>query len=285
MSTLIVGGGGMLGRAVSSEGRSRGAEVHAYDRDQFDLLDAREMSRVAETVRPTSIINCAALTAVDECEERAAEAMAVNGTAVGDLAEISCRLGAHLVQVSTDFVFDGGASRPYREEDPPEPLSSYGRSKLEGERRALEWDGSLVLRTSWLFGPGGANFVTAMVGRIDADDKPLQVVDDQIGCPTYTVYLARAIWDLLSLRSVGILHYRNRHPVSWRDFAERIASLLGDEDEVEAISTEDLARPAPRPRYSVLDVSRFESLVGQSVDEWEVGLSEYLQTIRDRGLS
>ena len=275
----------MLGIAVSSEGRSRGAEVCSYDREQLDVLDAGEILRVAERLRPTSIVNCAALTAVDECESRAEEAMAVNGAAVGDLAEISRRLDAHLIQVSTDFVFDGEASRPYREDDPPAPLSSYGRSKLEGERRALEWGGSLVLRTSWLFGPGGANFVTAMAGRIHGGDKPLRVVDDQVGCPTYTLYLAKAIWDLLSLRSVGILHYRNRHPVSWRDFAARIATLLGDEDEVEAISTEDLARPAPRPRYSVLDVSRFESLVGRPVEDWEVGLNEYLKTIRDRGLS
>ena len=275
----------MLGRAVVAEGRRRAEAVVALARDEVDIRRRDQVLAAARDAAPGTIVNCAAFTAVDACEERRDEAMEVNGTAVGHLVEAAREVGARLVQVSTDFVFDGASDRPYTEEDAPAPLSVYGRSKLEGERRAAELPSSLIVRTSWLFGPGGGNFVATMARLIATGETPLRVVDDQVGCPTYTVYLARALWDLERLRTCGIIHYRNGAPVSWHGFAVRIASLLGDTDGVEAISTKELARPAPRPRYSVLDVSRFERLTRRPVESWEPGLEHYLQQIDDGGLS
>lgn len=283
MTTLILGAGGMLGRALVEEGQDRKEQLVALGHADVDVTHREELLRAALAAAPGAIINCAALTAVDECEDREAEAMAVNGVAVGHVAEAAEAASAHLVQISTDFVFDGEAAGPYVESTPPAPLSAYGRSKLEGERLARQWESSLVLRTSWLFGPGGPNFVATVARSIATVPEPLRVVDDQVGCPTYTPYLARGIWDLVGLRSTGIVHYRNRDPISWHGFAVKIASLLGDPKEVEAITTEELARPAPRPRYSVLDVSRFESLTGRSVEAWTPGLEDYLHLIRDRG--
>lgn len=282
MTTLILGGGGMLGQALRREGERRRQEVVALGRDQVDVRRGREIARAARSTAAATIVNCAALTAVDACEERRDEAMAVNGEAVGEIVAAARQTGARLVQVSTDFVFAGRRRSPYPETHRPSPLSVYGSSKLEGERQAARLDRSLIVRTSWLFGPGGGNFVAAIAARLAAGAKPLRVVDDQVGCPTYTPYLARAIWDLIGLRSTGIVHYRNGDPISWHGFAVKIAALLGDPDDVEAISSEELARPARRPRYSVLDVSRFERLTGRTVESWETGLEAYLRHIHDR---
>ncbi|MDX1643118.1 MAG: dTDP-4-dehydrorhamnose reductase [Thermoanaerobaculia bacterium] len=274
-STLILGAGGMLGTALCREAAPE-EPLMALSRAELDIRDRRAVEERVTAARPEAIVNCAAMTAVDACEERRDEAFAVNGEAVGHLAAAARDCGALLVQVSTDFVFDGAQSTPYREDDTPNPLSVYGRSKLEGEHRALEWEESLVVRTSWIFGPGGTNFVATMARLIREDRKPLRVVADQVGCPTYSLYLARAIWQLVGLRSKGIVHYRNREPISWHGFASSIAALLDDADEVEPISSEELARLAPRPRYSVLDVSRFERLARRTVEPWSAGLEEYL---------
>lgn len=279
-STLILGTGGMLGTALCREA-APGARLVALPHSELDIRDRRAVEEIVAAAEPETIVNCAAMTAVDACESRAEEAFAVNGEAVGHLATAARAGGAQLVQVSTDFVFDGERSTPYREEATPNPLSVYGRSKLDGERRALEWEESLVVRTSWVFGPGGTNFAATMERLVRQKKRPLQVVSDQFGCPTYSRYLARAIWELVGLRSRGIVHYRNREPISWHGFASSIASLLGDPDEIEPISSEELARPAPRPRYSVLDVSRFESLTRRTVEPWRKGLEEYLDVADD----
>lgn len=283
-TTLIFGAGGMLGTALARVAPEAGRTV-SVPRSEVDIRNRRAVQERVRAEAPAAIVNCAALTAVDACESRQREAMEINGEAVGHLAEAAREVSAHLVQVSTDFVFDGRRSTPYREGDAADPLSVYGRTKLIGEQRALEWDHSLVVRTSWVFGPGGGNFVATMARLITAGKKPLRVVADQTGCPTYSRFLAGAIWELLGLRSRGVVHYRNREPISWHGFASAIATRLGDPDEVEPISTEELARPAPRPRYSVLDVSRFESLTGRGVERWSEGLEEYLDETADWGLS
>lgn len=282
MTTLILGAAGMLGQALLAEGARRDESVIGLGVDELDVRDGHAVLAVVGRERPRRIINCAALTAVDACETRREDALEVNGRAVGHIIDAARSIGADVLQVSTDFVFDGASRKPYREETEPSPLSVYGESKRLGELATLTYERGLVVRTSWLFGPGGANFVDAMAGLIGDGKKPLRVVDDQVGCPTYTPYLARAIWDLLELRINGVVHYRNRHPVSWHAFACEVASLLDDPDEVVAISSEELARPAPRPAYSVLDVSRFERLVGRQVESWQEGLIEYLTTIRGR---
>jgi dTDP-4-dehydrorhamnose reductase len=294
--TLILGGAGMLGRAVLAAARARGWPALALDRRQADVLDEARLAYWVEEFRPELVVNCAAYTRVDDCESQPELAMAVNGEAAGHVARAAERGGARLVQVSTDYVFDGSESAgggdggpspgggdrpraPYREEDPTGPRSVYGRSKLLGEERALAYGRSLVVRTSWLFGEGGPNFVAAIAGQIERGTRPLRVVADQVGAPTYTPFLARALLDLGPLAPAGIVHYRNREPVSWYSFAAAIARWWPASRgtvEVVPVSTADFPRPAPRPAWSVLAVERCEALLGRPVESWEWGLAEVL---------
>jgi dTDP-4-dehydrorhamnose reductase len=256
----------------------------ALSRGQGDLVDEERVAYWADTFRPDVVVNCAADTRVDDCEGDEAAAPAVNGDAVAGLAAAAARVGARLVQVSSDYVFDGRAEEPYGEGAPVAPLSAYGRSKLAGERAALDGASrNLVVRTSWLFGPGGPNFVAAIVGQIEKGNRQLRVVDDQTGCPTYTPYLARAIWDLAAAGATGVVHYRNREPVTWCGFARGICDLLDGSVGVTPVATAEMPRPAPRPVYSVLDVTRFEQTVGRRVEPWGLGLVEYLAKWQRKG--
>jgi dTDP-4-dehydrorhamnose reductase len=289
MRTLIFGGTGMLGRAVTAAARRRGWPALALSHRQADVEDEARLDYWLAAFRPQVAINCAAFTRVDDCEARREHAMAVNGEAVGRLAAAAGRAGARLVQVSTDYVFGGDARDPhvpYREDDAVGPRSVYGESKRLGEERALAHDGSLVVRTSWLFGPGGPNFVTAITGQIDRGARTLRVVADQLGAPTYTPFLARALLDLAALPAAGVVHYRNREPVSWYSFAAEIARWWpgpGGLVEVLPVTTAEFPRPAPRPAYSVLSVERCEALLGRRAESWEWGLAEYLGHLREAG--
>jgi dTDP-4-dehydrorhamnose reductase len=282
MRCLVLGGTGMLGQAVVAEARSRGGAALGLSRAQGDVTRRDALLGWAEAFRPDVVVNCAAHTKVDACETETERAFAINGEGAGNAAELARRAGARLVHVSTDYVFDGRAGEPYREDSPAAPLSVYGRSKLEGERRALEYDRALVVRTSWLFGPGGPNFVATMVGLIEAGRLPLRVVDDQRGAPTCTRFLARALLDLAALGATGIVHYQNREPVSWYAFAVEIARLWSGAAEVIPVTTAEFPRPAPRPAWSVLDVGRFEQLAGRRVEPWEWGLVETLAWLKGR---
>jgi dTDP-4-dehydrorhamnose reductase len=284
---LILGGTGMLGQALVQEARSRGQAALALSREQADVTDPARLRYWMESFRPELVVNAAAFTKVDACEGEARErAFAVNGAAVGHIAAATAAAGARLVHVSTDYVFDGKGTAPYREDAPTAPLSVYGRSKLEGERQALRHPRALVVRTSWLFGPGGPNFAATMVNLMQQGRLPLRVVADQEGCPTCTPFLARAILDLAPLDLDGIVHYRNREPVTWHAFAREIAALWAAPAQaphavdVLPVTTAEFPRPAPRPAYSVLDVQRFEAAVGRRVEPWAWGLAEYLARIR-----
>jgi len=289
MRCLVFGGTGMLGRAVVAEARARSWPALGLSREQADIADAADAADTAggarlaswtESFRPEVVVNCAAFTQVDACEAEPERASRINGAAVASVAAAAARVGARLVHISTDYVFDGLASEPCAEDAPTGPLSVYGKTKLEGERHALAGDGGLVVRTSWLFGPGGANFVATMVGLIEAGKLPLRVVSDQHGCPTYAPFLARAVLDLAALGTTGIVHYRNREPASWYAFATEIARLWSGDAAVVPVATAEFPRPAPRPAYSVLDVTRFENLAGRRVERWVWGLAEYLALMR-----
>ncbi|HEX4960001.1 MAG TPA: dTDP-4-dehydrorhamnose reductase [Thermoanaerobaculia bacterium] len=284
MRCLVFGGTGMLGHAVVSEARSRGWAALGLSHAQADIADIAEPGERllgwADSFRPELVVNCAAFTKVDACETEQAQAFAVNGQGVAHAAAVAARAGAPFVHVSTDYVFDGRGSDPYREDDPTGPLSVYGRSKLAGEGHALAYEKGLVVRTSWLFGPGGPNFVATMVGLIEAGKVPLRVVRDQEGCPTYTPFLARALLDLAGRGATGVVHYRNREATSWYAFAAEIARLWSGDVEVVPVATAEFPRPAPRPAWSVLDVTRFERLAGRSVEPWEDGLVETLRELR-----
>jgi len=282
MRALILGGTGMLGRAVVHEARRRGHAALGLSREQADITDLQRLEYWVGVFRPDWIVNCAAFTQVDACEEQRERAFEVNGRAVGHVVEAARAAGARLLHLSTDYVFDGRAARPYREDDEPAPRSVYGASKLEGERCALAYPEALVLRVSWLFGPEGANFVRTILGLVERGQSPLRVVDDQIGCPTYTPFVARALWDLASLDLAGVIHFRNREPVSWYDFAREITGLWDRNVEVLPVTTAEFPRPAPRPAYSVLDVGRCETVLCREVEPWGWGLAEYLTSLRSR---
>jgi dTDP-4-dehydrorhamnose reductase len=283
MRTLVLGGTGMLGRAMVAEARARSLPVLGLSHAQADIRDRERLLYWVDAFRPELIVNCAAYTKVDACEGEGRElAFAINGEAVDSVVAAARAANARMVHISTDYVFDGKASVPYREDDPTDPLSVYGQSKLDGERRALALDRSTVVRTSWLFGPGGPNFVATMVRLIESG-QALRVVRDQLGAPTYTLFLARAVLDLAAEDIRGVVHFRNREPVSWYEFASEIAGLWSGTrriPEVVPITTNEFPRPAPRPAYSVLDVARFEEAVGRRVEPWGWGLVDYLAALR-----
>jgi dTDP-4-dehydrorhamnose reductase len=280
----------MLGRAVTAAARRRGFPALALSHTQADVRNRERLLYWAREFRPELVVNAAAYTKVDQAETEREAAFAVNGAAVEAVAEaasVATAGGAVLLQVSTDYVFDGvrsATSEPYKEDAPTAPLSVYGASKLAGERLALQYGRSLVVRTSWLFGPGGPNFVATIV-RLLREGKPLRVVDDQCGGPTYTPYLAAALLDLAPLAAGGlggVVHYQNREPVTWYGLACEIARLASGPAAAAAVvpvSTAEFPRPAVRPAFSVLDVGRFEAAVGRRVEPWEMGLSEYMKSL------
>ncbi len=285
MRAVVLGGTGMLGRQVVAEGRRRGHAVLGLSRAQADVTDREALLAWAREFRPQVVVSCAAITVVDDCEGDEERAFAVNARGAANAAAAARAACGRLVHVSTDYVFDGRAEEPYGEDAATAPLSVYGRSKLAGEEEALAEDGNLVVRTSWLFGPGGWNFVLTMLRQVAKGTDPLRVVDDQVGRPTYTPYLARALWDLVRIgpEGGGLVHYANREPVSWYGFAREIVASWRPEVRVEPVATEAFPRPAARPAYSVLAVDRFEALAGRPVESWRAGLGEYLDRLRARG--
>jgi len=273
---LITGAGGMLGRDLADELTARGEDVVALAKADLDIADAREAIAVIVEKRPTIIVNCAAYTKVDAAEENESLANAINGSSVEFLAQAANEAGALLVQISTDFVFDGTKRRPYDINDATHPLSVYGRSKLLGELAATHAERHLVVRTSWLFGVNGHNFVEAIRNQIAKGTNPLRVVDDQRGRPTYTPHLASAIIRLAQLDARGIAHYADDDECSWFDFAHAIVEETGADTIVKPVSTREFPRLAVRPAYSVLSTERYERLTGVRPESWREGLRDYL---------
>lgn len=274
---LVTGSSGQLGRAVLGAAAGRGLRVDGRDLDTLDITDSSAVADWVASNRPTAVVNCAAFTAVDDCETREAEARAVNAAAVGILAQACDATGTALIQVSTDYVFDGAGDRPYRENDSVAPSSAYGRTKLLGERAAARAADHLIVRTAWLYGHGGRHFVAAIRGQIDRGANPLRVVADQHGSPTFCTDLASAILDLHAVGARGVVHAVNRGGTTWHGFATEIVRQLGADVGVEPVTTEDFPRPAPRPAYSVLDTSRLERLIGRPMPTWQDALARYLE--------
>jgi len=261
---LVTGAAGQLGTDVVHDQRGAGNDVRAVDRAALDITDATATRRVVDEWRPAVVVNCAAFTAVDRCETEVELAHAVNEHGVRHLAEACRGSGAHLVHISTDYVFDGTLDRPYREDDDTNPQSVYGRSKLAGELAAIDVLGGdvTIVRTSWVCGEHGHNMVK-LVRRLAADGAAMSFVDDQRGCPSFTADLAPALRRLTEQRPGGVVHLTNSGAVSWYEFVREILRTSGyDPARVEPISTADLdpPRPAPRPANSVLDHVRWTSL-------------------------
>lgn len=253
MRVLITGAAGQLGHDLVAHCDDEGDEVVAADRVRLDVGDRDQVLGAVTSVRPDVVVNAAAWTAVDACEGDADRAFRDNALAVRWLGEACDLSGSRLVQVSTDYVFDGSLDRPYREWDAPNPCSVYGASKLAGEVEAPP--SACVVRTSWVCGSRGPNMVKTVL-RLIEDTHQLSFVDDQRGCPTFTTDLARMIRRLAVDRRVGVHHVTNQGDVSWYEFVREIVAVAGgDPAIVSPISTGDLdpPRPAPRPANSVLD--------------------------------
>jgi dTDP-4-dehydrorhamnose reductase len=273
---LLTGAGGMLGSDLATVLAGAGHEVFARPRSDLDITRETEVARAFREIQPHVVVNCAAFTRVDDCESDP-RALAVNARGVDLLADRCLLQDAQLVQVSTDFVFDGSKGAPYTEEDAPNPLSAYGAGKLEGEAAALRVPSGLVVRSSWLFGHGGWNFIEAILKQAEAGRRQLTVVNDQTGRPTATPDLAEAILALIEAGAVGICHFANRGEVTWFDFAREILDLSRHEDvAIAPIDSASLGRAARRPPYSVLDTSRYEKVTGRPVRHYRDALVEYL---------
>ena len=274
MRVLITGAGGQLGVDLVEHCSAAGDDVTAADRSVVDITDADAVAALLDDVRPDVVINAAAYTAVDACETDVEGATAVNATAVGNLRSACDAVEAHLVQVSTDYVFDGTLDRPYVETDATNPQSVYGRTKLAGEIAA--GDAAAVVRTSWVCGEHGNNMVKLIL-RLAGGDTPLAFVDDQRGCPTFTADLAPALRTLAVERRAGTFHLTNAGPVSWYEFVADILEAAGhDRGGVTPISTADLdpPRPAPRPANSVLDNAAWRSLGHAPLRDFRAPLAE-----------
>jgi|CXWL01.1.fsa_nt_gi dTDP-4-dehydrorhamnose reductase len=280
MRVLVFGGTGMLGGAVVKAARRLGMAALGVSHSQADITDAGRVTTLVEAFAPQLVVNAAAFTAVDRCESEPERALAVNGTAVGHVRDAARAAAARLVHVSSDYVFDGSGTAPYREDAAVGPLSVYGATKLAGEQQALADPTALVVRTSWVFGHGSASFPATMRRFLREGRVPLRVVADQTGCPTYAPFLAAAILDLASARAVGVVHYANREAVSWYDFAREIVRLGETAAEVLPIPTAEMPRPARRPMYSVLATERAEALLGRRVEPWTAGLVDFMNEER-----
>ena len=271
----------MLARAVSDELKKRGTAFRSVDVPEIDLREPASIER-AVLAGDTLVINCAAFTDVDGAESREAVANAINGTGVGALAARCKQVGALFVHYSTDYVFDGQATEPYTVDHPRAPLNAYGRSKAIGEE-LLEASGAqhLLLRTSWLYAPWGKNFVLTMRSLM-ASRPEIKVVDDQVGRPTSAQYLAERTLELVDRNARGTFHVTNGGQCSWHGFAAAIASHEYAECRVLPCTTVEYTaeypRPAQRPAYSVLDLSKTDALIGPSLD-WRESLHAVLRQI------
>ncbi|MEX2367009.1 MAG: dTDP-4-dehydrorhamnose reductase [Pseudohongiellaceae bacterium] len=284
MKILLTGANGQLGTALKQQAPAW-HEVHACDAREFNLTDRNQMQAVLTRLAPACIINAAAYTAVDQAEQEADKAWAVNAAGVKSLAEIAAPHTA-IIHISTDFVFDGSSKQPYQPADKPNPLGAYGSSKLAGEQAllGLRPDRAMVVRTSWLYGPGGHNFVLTMLRLMDSRDT-LAVVNDQFGCPTSVNSLARVIWEFATRPGQGVFHWSDQGLTSWHGFAVEIQKqalalgLLQREIPIRAIPAADYPTPAKRPAYSVLDNSSTCEYLELRARPWQLELAKVLQQI------
>jgi dTDP-4-dehydrorhamnose reductase len=276
MRLLVTGAAGMLGRDVVAAAGDAGHEAVALARADLDITDAPAVRAAVLAARPDAVINCAAWTDVDGAETAEAQATAVNGDGAGHLAEATAATGALLVHVSSDYVFDGQATEPYPEDAPTAPQGAYGRSKLAGEQAIASAGGRhAIVRSAWLFGPHGRNFVDTM-RRLGAEREEIAVVDDQVGCPTYTGHLAPALVRIAERGATGILHVTGGGRCSWFDLAVATFEETGLTTRVKPQTTAELGRPAPRPAFSVLASTRDDA---PRLAAWRDGLREHLARV------
>ena len=281
-SLLIIGAQGMLGRQLVDTLKQDqwrrtfdSSAIHECDIHEVDITDPPSVRRCFDMFSPQLVINCAAYTNVDGCETHQPEAFAANADGPLHLAQNCQKHHAKLIHVSTDFVFDGRGDRPYLPDDPTGPTCVYGLSKLDGEQAIQNnLPDHAIVRTSWLFGKYGPNFVSTIRRLADQRDV-LEVVNDQIGSPTYAVDLAQALLHLAIADARGIFHFCNTGHCSWFDFAVEIVRIFDLNPKIRPITSEKLNQPAPRPQWSVMDTAKYRQITDQPIRSWQDALKHY----------
>lgn len=286
MKILITGSNGQLGTEMKNilETEFPGRSIYT-DVAELDITDAKSVSDFIQQNEITHIVNCAAYTAVDKAEEDKALCAAINIDAVRNLASAAESFGTKIIHISTDYVYDGTAHRPYKESDKVNPISHYGTTKRQGETALLALaPNSIIIRTAWLYSPYGKNFVKTMI-RLGHELPTLNVVSDQIGTPTYAADLARAIYTILRSPQwiAGIYHFSNEGACSWYDFTKAIHRICGIKNcQVSPITTEDYPTAATRPSYSILDKSKIKATFGIAIPYWEESLEKCIYLLNNK---
>jgi len=281
MNLLITGAGGMLGKALAPCLAERNHKVTALSKEEMDVTNFDQINKTIKSVAPDLVLHCAAYTKVDQAEAEAGLAYLINAYGSENLAVSACNHNVPVLYVSTDYVFDGNTKLPYTTWDQTNPISVYGKSKLAGEvsiQRHLKR--FYIVRTSWLYGPHGKNFVDTIKGMAE-EGKPLRVVADQFGTPTCTLSLSEIIADLIETERWGVYHATDGGVTNWFEFAREIVKdvrdLEGLSTTVTPIETKDMPRPATRPKYSVLDKTTLIHTIGRELPTWQESLARYLK--------
>ena len=279
MKILVLGHMGMLGTDIVGK-LSASYDVIGKDIDDFDITDKQDCRRVIVESDAEIVINAAAYTNVDDCEDNQETCFAVNAEGVKNVVRSCTEQGIKIVHFSTDYVFDGTQNTPYTEDFPYNPINVYGQSKLQGELYLKEYSNNYILiRTAWLYGKNGKNFVDTIIDKAHTE-QILQVVDDQIGSPTYTVDLASAVKVLIEGNHTGIFHVTNRGTCSWYEFALKILEYSDVKNvEVKPVTSDTFPRKALRPHYSVLSCKKFSHATQRTMRYWQIALKDYINRI------
>jgi dTDP-4-dehydrorhamnose reductase len=278
MRVLVTGARGMLGTDLVCLLEENEHEVFATDIQELDITQLESLRKMVSDIYPDVIINCAAYTNVDKAEEEPDEAFRINGLGVKNLALVCRDLDIDLCHISTDYVFDGTKDGAYTPDDPPNPINTYGQSKLAGENYIRQiWSKFYIIRTSWLYGKYGKNFVYSIL-RLAKEKKELKVVDDQMGSPTWTVTLSNVIIKLIQTKKYGVYHATDRtgNGISWYEFAQKIVELAQLDSEVIPTTTAEFPRSASRPKNSILDLILLESTLKLNFPHWDESLGKFL---------
>ncbi len=279
----MTGAGGMLARSTVRALEAAGHDVLALRREDADVTRYDALIHPIRTFRPDWVFHLGAFTKVDECESRADHAYLVNGIGSRNVALAAAECAAAVLTISTDYVFGGDGTRPYREYDPPAPRSVYGASKWAGEQCVREVNPKhLIVRTAWLFGRGGPNFVDTILAKARAGEA-LKVVDDQRGAPTSTHDLARGLIDLVRAAQYGTYHCTSRGDCTWYDLAAHALARAGLSTPLERTDSKSFVRPAPRPAYSVLDCHWFDHVTGRPMPAWQDAVDRHVDSLTSGG--
>ena len=279
MKVLITGGKGQLGFAV----RQRLDEQHipciAVDKEEFDLAKQAETVAYIKSCMPDAVVHCAAYTAVDKAESEKALCYDINVNGTKNIVLACKETGAKLIYISTDYIFDGAGNAPHETEEKPNPVNYYGETKYQGELAVKQWEKSFVIRTSWVFGENGNNFINTML-RLAREGKKLRVVDDQTGAPTYTVDLARLIGDMLKTESYGTYHATNEGACTWYELANYIFECKGLKPDIVAVTSAEYVTAARRPQNSRLSKSSLDAAGFTRLPHWRDAVQRYLNNIK-----